>query len=81
MTERPDSDYTTKHRVPWNRRNPRRGYDETGRELKPVTIGMQRRDGTRCVEVYCEACPHHATISTDGLPDDVAVPDVGLRLR
>lgn len=73
--------YATRRPVPWHRCNPRRGYDKTGRELKPVTVGMRRRNGTRTVEVYCEACLHHATISTDGLPDHVAVPDVGLRLR
>ena len=76
-----EDQYATKEAVPKHLRHPRRGYDETGRELKPVTVGFDRRNGTTTVAIFCNACPHHAIISTDGLPDDFPIPDIGTLLR
>ena len=76
-----EDQYATKEPVPKHLRHPRRGYDETGRELKPVTVEADRRNGTTTVAIYCEACPHSAIISTDGLPDEFPIPDIATLLR
>jgi hypothetical protein len=47
-------------------RNPRRAYDEQGRELQPITVGWMRKQGMRSVAAYCEELP---------------VPDISLKLR
>jgi hypothetical protein len=42
-----------------------------------------RAHGIRSIDAYCQAigCGHAATVAVDGLPDDLPVPDVSLRLR
>lgn len=65
------------------RRNPRRAYDENGKEIQPVTVASSRASGLHTVAVFCEArgCHHAAVVSLDGWPDDLPVPDMALRLR
>jgi hypothetical protein len=64
-------------------RNPRRAYDGEGTEIPPMTLGNMRAHGIRSIDAYCQStgCGHEATIAVDGLPNDLPVPDVGLRLR
>lgn len=64
-------------------RNPRRAYDGQGREIPPMTLGNMRAHEIRSVDAFCEAigCGHASTLNVDGLPDELAVPDVSLRLR
>jgi hypothetical protein len=64
-------------------RNPRRAYDGEGREIPPMTLGNMRAHGIRSIDAFCQAigCGHDATIAIDGLPDNLPVPDLGLRLR
>jgi hypothetical protein len=48
-----------------------------------MTLGNMRSQGVRSISVYCQSinCGHEATFNADALPDDMSVPDVGLRLR
>ena len=64
-------------------RNPRYAYDGEGTEIPPMTLGNMRAQGIRSIDAFCQAigCGHAATIDIDGLPDNLPVPDVGLRLR
>lgn len=62
-------------------RNPRRAYDAEGREIVPATVGSERAAGVHEAEIWCGDCHHHAEISTVGLPDDVAIPDICLRYK
>jgi ribosomal protein L44E len=62
-------------------RNPRRAYDEHGREIEPMTLGNMREHGVRSVDATCEACRHETTVNVDALPDHLYMPDVALRLR
>jgi hypothetical protein len=39
-------------------RNPRRAYDEHGREIEPMTLGNMREHGVRSVDAPCEDCRH-----------------------
>jgi hypothetical protein len=63
------------------RRNPRRAYDENGREIPPPTIGQLRAEDDRTAAVTCHGCGHHAIISTDRFPAELPFPDIVLRLR
>jgi hypothetical protein len=45
------------------RRNPRRAYDEHGREIPPPTIGELRAEGDRTAAVTYHGCGHHAIIA------------------
>jgi hypothetical protein len=65
------------------RRNPRRAYDENGREIPPVTVAASRASGLHTVAVFCEArgCHHDAVISLDGWSDALPVPDMALHLH
>jgi hypothetical protein len=65
------------------RRNPRRAYDEHGTEIPPMTLGNMRAHGVRSIDAHCEAigCGHASTLNVDGLPDELPVPDVSLKLR
>ena len=65
------------------RRNPRRAYDEHGKEIPPPTIASSRASGLNTVAAFCEArgCHHDAVISLEGWPDDMPVSDMALRLR
>lgn len=64
-------------------RNPRRAYTKDGVEIRPATVGEQRRDGATRVAVFCNvtSCCHHGEVSLDGWPDHVYLPDMTLRLR
>ncbi len=62
-------------------KNPRRAYDAEGREIAPATVGSERAVGVREVEIWCGDCHHHAEVSTDGMPAELAIPDIGLRFR
>ncbi len=33
------------------------------------------------MDVTCEKCRHEAVVNVDALPDDLPVPDVGLKLK
>lgn len=64
-------------------RNPRRAYDADGNEIPPMTLAHMRDHGVRSVDARCRAdgCGHEAVVNVDDLPDELPVPDVGLRLR
>jgi hypothetical protein len=64
-------------------RNSRRAYDGQGREIPPMTLGNMREHGVRSIDAFCHAigCGHASTVNVNGLPDELPVPDVGLRLR
>ena len=62
-------------------RNPRRTYDEHGREIEPMTLANMREHGVRSVDATCEDCKHEAVVNVDSLPDEFPAPDVALRLR
>lgn len=62
-------------------RNPRRAYDEAGREIVPPTIGSLRARGETTAAVTCHGCQRHVVISTDRFPTDLPFPDIALRLR
>jgi hypothetical protein len=64
-------------------KNPRRAYDEQKNEIKPMNLGNMRSLKVRSVWAECLAdrCRHEALVSVDRLPDDLPVPDVGLRFR
>ena len=62
-------------------RNPRRAYDQDGREIAPMTLANMRAHGVRAVEAECQACQHEASVNVDALPDEFPVPDVALKLR
>jgi hypothetical protein len=48
-----------------------------------MTIGNMREWGIEHVVAYCRriGCGHHVIVNAKGLPEDLAVPDVGLRTR
>lgn len=61
-------------------RNPRRAYDESGRELKPETVANHMVQGLKQIEIFCQDCNHYrAGIDITGLPPDTALPDICLR--
>ncbi len=64
-------------------RNPRRAYDKDGNEIKPMSLQVMREHGARSVVAIClnHRCGRLAIVNVEGWPDDMAVPDVGLRLR
>jgi len=68
---------------PKSPRNPRRAYDENGDKIPPMTLAGMRSQGIRSLWATCTAprCGHEAKINADGLPDDLPVPDVALKLR
>ena len=63
-------------------RNPRRAYDEEGREIRPMDLANMRAHGVRSFDATCERqdCGHEATVNVDHLPAAMPVPDVGLRM-
>jgi hypothetical protein len=64
-------------------RNPRRAYDENGKEIPPVTVAASRASGLHTVAAFCEArgCHHDAVVSLDDWPDEMPIPDMALHLR
>ena len=49
-------------------RNPRRAYDEHGREIEPMTLADMRGLGVRSINATCEDCRHAATLNADAPP-------------
>ena len=47
-------------------RNPRRGYDEEGREITSAMVASTQRNGARGIIARC-ACNHEALLPFDGL--------------
>lgn len=62
-------------------RNPRRAYDQDGRDIEPMTLANRRENETRSVEARCEVCGHEAAVNVDAWPAAYPVPDVGLKLQ
>lgn len=62
-------------------KNPRRAHGVGGREIAPATVGSERAAGVREAEIWCGDCHHHAEVSTDTMPPELAIPDICLRYR
>ena len=64
-------------------RDPRRAYDEEGRQIPPMTLGNMRSQRVTSIYAICEAqgCGHEATVDASALPVELPVPDVALRMR
>ena len=64
-------------------RNPRRAYDKDGREYPPSHDGARRNHGINTLwATWAEdRLGQAAKIDASRFPDDMPVPDVGLRLR
>jgi hypothetical protein len=46
-----------------------------------MTLANMRQNGVRKIIAICEACGHKADVNVDALPETIAVPEVGQRLR
>ena len=46
-----------------------------------MSLANMRANGVRAVIAICEDCKHEADINVDALPETIAVPEVGRRLR
>jgi hypothetical protein len=61
------------------------GHKKVGvaREIPPATMANIREQGINTLWATCQriGCGHEAKIDASGFPDDMPVPDVGLRLR
>ena len=66
--------------VPRHLRNPRRSYNEEGREVTPATIASVQRNNARGIIARC-ACNHEALLPFTGLHPNWYVPDIALGLR
>ena len=68
--------------VPHSRRNPRRAYDERGREIEPMTLQDAMGCGVNALRVIC-GCGHEAEIplAMGRWPSKSFVPDAGMTLR
>jgi len=62
-------------------RNPRRAYNADGSMAQPATVASHRKNGGHRADIWCNDCNHHAEVSTDGMPDDLPIPDICLRYR
>jgi hypothetical protein len=64
-------------------RNPRRAYNEDGREIPPATAASTRAQGMKTVSAFCEAhgCGHDAIVPLDGWSANTPIPDMALKLR
>lgn len=69
--------------VPRHRRNPRRAYDQDGREIEPVRIASMIESGLTTVTAICNeiGCGHAARVDVATWRGDIYVPDIGLHLR
>lgn len=47
----------------------------------PMTLANMRRNGVRAVIAECRDCRHKADVIVDHLAAEIAVPDVGRRMR
>jgi len=59
----------------------RRARDANGNIIEPMTLAWCRALGIRSVDATCDRCRYQATINAERWPDEMPVPDVGLRLR
>jgi hypothetical protein len=59
----------------------RRARDRDGKTIPPMTLANMRANGVRSILATCETCQHEAVLDADQWPDDLPVPDVGLKLR
>lgn len=61
----------------------RQARDRDGTPIPPMTLGNIRALGIRTIDAVCEEalCGRSAVVDVGALPDDVAVPDLALRLR
>ncbi|WP_156412410.1 hypothetical protein [Bosea sp. Root483D1] len=48
--------------------------------VQPATVDSDRARGLQRAETWCNDCLHHAEISMEGLPEDLPIPDICLRL-
>ena len=62
------------------RRSAKIRRDMTRHAGLPMSLGNMRSLGATQVDIYC-GCGDHASVDVSALPDDLAVPDVRLRLR
>ena len=46
-----------------------------------MTLANMRQNGVHAVTATCEDCGHKADVVVDQLPDSIAVPEAGRRLR
>jgi hypothetical protein len=46
-----------------------------------MTLANMRINGVRALIATCEACGHKADVNVDPLPETIAVPEAGRRLR
>ena len=60
---------TVSNPVPRHLCDPRRAYDEDGREICPPTIEEGRAEGERTAAVFCTPCGHSGIVSTDRFSD------------
>jgi DNA-directed RNA polymerase subunit RPC12/RpoP len=49
--------------------------------FKPMTLHNMRKNGVRAVIAACQACGHKVDVNVDALPESIAVPETGRRLR
>ena len=61
----------------------RRARDKDGNAIEPMTLGNMRQHGIERVEVSCATaeCGYTKSVAVSTWPAEVAVPDVGLRLK
>jgi hypothetical protein len=46
-----------------------------------MTLANMSKNGVRAVIATCEICGHKADVNVDALPETIAVPETGRRLR
>jgi hypothetical protein len=59
----------------------RRHRNRDGSVIEPMTLANMRENGVSRLDATCEACRHRAELEASLFSDEMAVPDVGLRLR
>ena len=59
----------------------RRAHDKDGRVIPPATVGSELAQGYRLAEIWCEPCCRHVEVAIDGLPADLAIPDIASAMR
>ena len=54
---------------------------ERGKRGPPMTLANMRQNSVRAVIATCQTCGHKADVNVDVLPEAIAVPQAGRRLR
>jgi hypothetical protein len=49
--------------------------------ITPMTLGNMRKNGVHAVIATCETCGDKADVNVDAVPETIAVPKIGRRLR